>query len=213
MCERANHSLIGITQRLARQESYKELREILAVEWGELFEREFKGFLPLPLCFGLDFSHYESALSAVILSGGNDLSTFNNTQENKIRDEYERQILVRCVDLKLPVLAICRGAQLMAHFFDSKLEKRENHIGSHLVRDKQDNKFSVNSFHNYAILKLGKDLECLAKAQDETIEAFKHKNLPFYALMWHIERENGLNNVAVLEAFKSEILKFKGARK
>ena len=50
-------------------------------------------------------------------------------------------------------------------------------------------------------------------AQDNTIEAFRHKTLPFYAIMWHIERENGLNNKAILEAFKSEILQFKGIRK
>lgn len=204
---------IAISQRLATQESYKELRQILALEWGHLFKSEFKGFLPLPLCFEIPFSSYESAIKACILSGGNDLSEFDESVENKIRDDYERQILKRCIELKMPVLAICRGAQFMAHFFGSTLKPCQNHIGSHLVRDIWGSEFRVNSFHRYAIANLGADLKCLALAQDKTTEAFKHKNLPFYALMWHIERENGLNDTRILNQFKHEILNFKGLQK
>lgn len=213
MRKRASIMFIAISQRLVKHKAYNELRQTLALEWGALFNTEFKDFLPLPLCFEIPFSLYESRVKGCILSGGNDLSEFNNTQENKIRDEYERQILTRCADLKLPVLAVCRGAQLMGSFFGSGLKKCENHIGSHLVCDEKGSEFKVNSFHNYAIVNLGKDLECLARAQDKSIEAFRHKNLPFYAIMWHCERENGLNNKAVLDEFKNEILKFKGIRK
>lgn len=198
---------IGISQRLVQNESYAELREALSVEWGALFNVEFKGFLPLPLCFEIPFNRYENVLKGVILSGGNDLSFFNDSRQNQIRDNYEAQILTHCANLKMPVLAICRGAQFMAHFFGSEILPCENHIGAHLVCDNQGRKFSVNSFHNYAIVNLGKDLECLAMAQDNTIEAFRHKTLPFYGIMWHIERENGLENKAILESFKNEILK------
>ena len=196
---------IGISQRLVCNESYAELREALSIEWGALFNAEFKDFLPLPLCVEIPFSRYENVLKGVILSGGNDLSVFNDLRQNQIRDNYEAQILTHCANLNIPVLAICRGAQFMAHFFGSEILSYQNHIGAHLVCDSQGREFSVNSFHNYAIMNLGKDLECLARAQDNTIEAFRHKTLPFFALMWHIERKNGLENKAILESFKKEI--------
>ena len=199
---------IGISQRLICNESYSELREALSVEWGAFFNVEFGDFLPLPLCVEIPFSRYERAIKGVILSGGNDLSVFNKTRENKIRDNYEARILTRCVNLQMPILAICRGAQFMAHFFGSEILPCENHIGAHLVRDNQGREFLVNSFHNYAITKLGDCLQSLAVAKDSSIEAFRHKNLPFYALMWHCERENGLNNTAILENFKSAIFTY-----
>ncbi len=200
---------IGITQRLARQESYKELREILAVEWGELFEREFKGFLPLPLCFGVDFSHYKNALSGVILSGGNDLAKFDQNSENLRRDEYEFSILRQCVEMKMPVFGVCRGAQIISHFFGSKIQGCENHIGKHLVRDLKGLEFEVNSFHNYAITELGAKLKPLNFAKDESVEAFRHESLPILAVMWHIERDEGLNDKSLLNDFKKAILAYK----
>lgn len=202
---------IAITQRLVQHDSYNELREVLSTEWGALFGAEFDAFLPLPLCFEIPFICYESVINGCILSGGNNLSIFNNSQENKIRDEYERQIITRCVKLQIPLLCICRGAQVLAQYFGSEIKPCQNHIGAHNVRDKWGNEFMVNSFHNYAITNLSADLECLAVANDNSIEAFSHKSLPFYALVWHIERENGLNNTAILDKFKQEILK--GVRK
>ncbi len=199
---------IGITQRLARQESYNELREILAVEWGELFEREFKGFLPLPLCFGVNFLQYKNVLSGVILSGGNDLSLFNENEENLRRDEYEFDILRQCVETRMPVFGVCRGAQIISHFFGSKIQSCENHIGKHLVRDLKGLEFEVNSFHNYAITELGANLTPLAFAEDKSIEVFKHESLPIFATMWHIERQNGLNDKSVLNAFKMAVLDY-----
>lgn len=208
MCERANHSFIGISQRLLVQENYKELREILAVEWGELFAREFKGFLPLPLCVRVSFSEYKNALSGVILSGGNDLSAFNKNAENLMRDEFEGEILRQCVGLKMPVLGVCRGAQFVAHFFKSEFKGLENHIGEHFVRDENGREFLVNSFHNYAITKLGANLKPLAYAKDKSVEAFRHENLPIFGTMWHIERQNGLNDKSILNAFKRAVLDY-----
>lgn len=202
---------IAITQRLVQHNSYNELREALSTEWGALFDAKFSAFLPLPLCFEIPFTCYENVIKGCILSGGNDLSIFNNLQENNIRDEYEKNVIARCIQLQIPLLGVCRGAQVLAHFFGSEIKPCQNHIGTHLVRDSWGNEFRVNSFHNYAITNLSADLECLAVAEDNSIEAFKHKSLPFYALMWHIERENGLNNTVILDKFKQQI--FKGVRK
>lgn len=198
---------IALSQRLIKHQDYDELRQVLSLEWGEFFDKELKEFLPLPLSFTLPFYRYKKVIKGCILSGGNDLSIFDNSDENIIRDTYEKEIIKHCIEDKIPILAICKGAQLLAHFFHSSIKKCENHIGKHLVRDKNGCEFEVNSFHHYAITKLGKDLECLAKAKDESIEAFKHKNLPFYATMWHIERKGGLIDRSILQEFKQEILR------
>lgn len=69
---------IGITQRLICNESYYEERECLALDWGKLFNKDlFTNFIPLPLSYEIDFSHYKHLVKAVILSGGNDLSFYN----------------------------------------------------------------------------------------------------------------------------------------
>jgi putative glutamine amidotransferase len=49
----------------------------------------------------------------------------------------------------------------------------------------------VNSYHNYAIETdgLAPGLIPLAFSDDNTIEAFRHKKLPWYGIMWHPERE------------------------
>ncbi|TKX30297.1 gamma-glutamyl-gamma-aminobutyrate hydrolase [Campylobacter sp. MIT 12-5580] len=199
---------IGITQRLVQNESYFELREALSLEWGVFFKEHFQGFLPLPLSYELDFALYEPFLAGVILSGGNDLSVFNENELCKRRDIYENKLLKTCMLKNKPVLGICRGAQLIAHFFGSSLKQCQDHVGKHEVKDMQEKlSFEVNSFHNFSIYALGQDLQALFKADDESIEAFRHKKLNIYATMWHIERAGGLENTQVLDEFKKSLNK------
>ncbi|TBR78561.1 gamma-glutamyl-gamma-aminobutyrate hydrolase family protein [Campylobacter novaezeelandiae] len=191
---------IGITQRLTEEKKYKELRETLALEWGNLFSNSilFKDFLPLALSYEIDFNHYAPYLKAVILSGGNDLSAFSDDILSKKRDAYEMKIIEYCLKTDTPLLGICRGAQMIAYYFNSTLEKLSHHIGDHQVILNDGSSFISNSFHNYAIINLGKNLEILARAKDQSIEAFKHKDKSIFGLMWHIERKNGLNNAKIL---------------
>ena len=204
-------NFIGISQRLIENESYFELREALSTDWGKLFNENplFKGFLPLPLSTQLPFEKYASVLSGVILSGGNDLAIFNKSLSSKLRDEYEMRLIKTCKSLNLPLLGVCRGAQIIAHFFKSKLAPCQNHTNLHEIENEA---FRVNSFHNYAILNLGNELECIFKSKDNFIEAFKHRQLQIYALMWHIERENGLNELSVLKAWLEAVKKYKGRK-
>ncbi|MWV61300.1 gamma-glutamyl-gamma-aminobutyrate hydrolase family protein [Helicobacter saguini] len=210
---------IAITQRLIKAENYYELRETLGLQWGELFHKNelFKGFLPLPLSYEIPFSKYleSKQVKAVILSGGNDLSLFSDSDLSILRDKYESSVIESCMRHNIPLLGVCRGAQMIAHFFGSVIESNTfskidsiNHIKSHNIIMKNEI-FKANSFHNFCITKLGDDLETLAIANDNTIESFKHKTLPIYAIMWHIERENGLENTSILRKWLKNVANYK----
>lgn len=175
--------MIGITQRLEQNKNYYEIRECLSLEWGKfLYDLDF-----IPLSYSKPIEKYK--FNAIIFSGGNDLFYLNPNTLSSIRDEYELKVIEHCIKLKIPILAICRGAQHLAYYFNSKLQKIDNHINKNHKINFNNEIYEVNSFHNYCIKKIGNNLEILAKANDGTIEAFKHKTLPFFGIMWHIERE------------------------
>ncbi|MCR2064281.1 MULTISPECIES: gamma-glutamyl-CDP-amidate hydrolase [Campylobacter] len=189
---------IGISQRLLLNESYYELREALALEWGAFFKTNLQGFLPLPLSYEIDFKAYAPHLKGVILSGGNDLNSLNPNELSLKRDAYESKIIAHCLKNDLPLLGICRGAQMIAWYFKSSLKPCQNHIGTHSILTKKG-VFEVNSFHNFCIENLGENLKSLAVAEDKSIEAFKHKKRQIYGIMWHIEREKGLGESAIFK--------------
>ena len=197
--------LIAISQRLIEEEKYFELREALALDWGKLFTKEdlFRDFLPLPLSYEIDFEKYKNNICAVILSGGNNLYCVDSNELSKKRDEYESKIISYCIESKLPLLGICRGAQMIAYSFESTIIKCDSHLNLHSV-NVENNTFIVNSFHNFCISKLGENLIPLAYSEN-TIEAFKHEKYPIYGIMWHIERENGLENKDILREWISKI--------
>jgi len=51
---------------------------------------------------------------------------------------------------------------------------------------------NVNSYHQFGIekLALNSSLKPIAWAEDGSIEALMHKELPIYGIMWHPEREH-----------------------
>lgn len=179
--------VIGITQRLATQESYQERREILALDWGKFFAK--REILPIPLSYEIGIENYSSLLDGVILSGGNDLSLFSSDINSLLRDKYESEVIEFCVKNHLPLLGVCRGAQMIAHYFGASLEKCEGHIGEHGISWSSGGSESVNSFHHYKITLLGAELKCEAVSEDRGVEAFSHCSLPIYGIMWHPERE------------------------
>ncbi|WP_285818891.1 gamma-glutamyl-gamma-aminobutyrate hydrolase family protein, partial [Helicobacter bilis] len=69
-------------------------------------------------------------------------------------------------------------------------------------------RFITNSFHNYAITELGDGLIALAissDTKDYSIESFKHKSHNIFGIMWHIERERGMENSEVFQKWKNAL--------
>ena len=183
---------VGVSQRVDAIPAREEHRDALDVRLGQLLWS--LGFLPLPLCSGVAEVPDEAAaylealqLDAVVLSGGNDLG------EQPGRDALERAALEHAAGHGLPVLGICRGAQMINVHQGGALERREGHAGTRhtvsgsLVGARRE----VNSYHDHVIPPegLGAELEVAARAGDGTVEALSHARLPWLGILWHPERE------------------------
>lgn len=172
---------IALTQRLLENESYFEVREMLDVNWSKLFKK--LDFLPVVLPYEYDFTTMD--FEGIILTGGNDLNSINACKINLIRDEFEKKLIKYCIENNKAIFGVCRGMQILNEYFGGNLKQVQNHIGRHIL----DNGSTVNSFHNYAIDKLGKGLNVIAKSIDNEIEIVAHKEYKIYAQMSHPERE------------------------
>ena len=190
---------IGITQRIELVADYGEKRVCLDQNWGRLLLTA--GLLPLPL-FNLESNmqtYFETLhLDGLILSGGNDIATITGAvNPAPERDLFESRLLQHCSNEKLPVIGVCRGAQLLNQYCGGEVVSVQGHVRTrHQINwsDRSDYKYidrEVNSYHNYGITSqsLGDQLRVLAKTIDDTIEAFVHESLPWLGIMWHPERE------------------------
>ncbi len=177
-----------------------ERRDCLDQRWVPLLESV--DILPIPLPNKVaDVNHFlsEIKLDGLILTGGNDLSKLPNAiNPAPERDRFETLAMDYSKSKNLPVLGVCRGMQMMGDYYNATLLKVMNHAGlRHLVQLNENfldwsPAFEVNSYHNYSFKTsgLGSNLNIIAAARDETVEAFRHKALPHYGIMWHPERES-----------------------
>jgi putative glutamine amidotransferase len=130
-------------------------------------------------------------LDLIISSGGNSITSLENNNANKFRKKLDDFYFKYVLKNNLSYLGICHGAQYLAKFFKSKIEKRRNHVGAnHFIKTYYGRKKTVNSYHNFVVIKLGKNLKKIASAPDGTLEAFKHSKKKILGIMWHPERYN-----------------------
>ena len=97
----------------------------------------------------------------------------------------------------IPILGICRGAQLINIFFNGKISKAYGHMRSrHNIWFSNDEVIktkvlNVNSFHDSTILRknLAKKAKEIAFDSKKNVEMFYIKNNNIIGVMWHPERE------------------------
>lgn len=154
----------------------------------------------------------------LLLPGGADVNPRLYGQEptelcgkpNDLRDAAEMKMLDAFLPTNKPILAICRGAQLMNVYFNGTLHQDISKIqvckhsgflkknkGSHMVKPMPRTKLckilgdapvKVNSLHHQAVDQLGPGLTVSAVSEDgfiEGVEVFLH---PFcVGVQWHPE--------------------------
>ena len=155
-----------------------------------------------------------AALDGLIFSGGNDLTpesygaepdpTTNGT--NPARDRGELALLRAALERELPVLAICRGLEVLNVLRGGDLVQHlpdvvghEGHravageFSRHAVRVDPSSRIErvngeVESHHHQGLGKIGDGLREVAWAEDGVVEALEDPDKPFVVgVLWHPE--------------------------
>jgi len=196
-------NFVGITQRVDIVPAYGERRDCLDQRWWQFNEELNITLIPLPNdpTQNIDELAANLKLSGVILSGGNTIADPDATAADAApeRDAFETALITWAISKNIPVLGICRGAQMINHFFNGTTSPVDNHVAkNHDVSFLNDWSQlpirEVNSYHNQAIDDdtLSPALIPLAKSVDGTVEAFRHETHNITGIMWHPERETAI---------------------
>ncbi len=164
-------------------------------------------YLPVP----------DLAYDGLLLTGGGDMDPALFGQKNcgsrnidRARDKAELALLDAFCGAGRPVLAICRGHQVVNVWLGGGLiqdlgrslvpfHQREGSDRVHLIRAEKGSLlhrlygpvFPVNSGHHQALGRLGRGLTATAWSEDEVIEAAEHGTLPLICVQFHPERMTG----------------------
>ena len=149
----------------------------------------------------------DSNVKAIILSG----SPFS------VRDENAPAPLFDCLSLDIPVLAICYGAQFLAHSNNgvvspSKIrEYGRANLSSFNTSSALFKKVSSNSqvwmSHGDTITKLPDQFELLASTKEVEIAAFKVNNKDIYGLQFHPEVYHSKDGHTLITNFLIDLCK------
>jgi len=229
-----NKVTIGFS-RATSEERYQ-----LYVDWLKSIEPDFE-YINL---YGSEIQEAIDLLdkcSGFVLTGGPDIhpSYYNKPDEahkceiDTYRDTLEIPLIEKALELKMPLLAICRGEQILnvsqggdlivdlKSAFDSPVnhEGGEDKINSHkirinrssdLFRISNDITFDIVTSHHQAVKTLASCFIPAAFADDGILEAYEWKNPEgkgyLCAIQWHPEKgdyNNFLSNVIGKEFLKN----------
>ncbi|HEU0305227.1 MAG TPA: gamma-glutamyl-gamma-aminobutyrate hydrolase family protein [Gaiellaceae bacterium] len=157
------------------------------------------------------------ALDGLVFTGGPDLDpalydSEPHPQTNNVRPERDRAeiaLLTAALERDLPVLAICRGSQVLNVALGGDLEQHVPDLVAHEGHKETPGVFSkhpvsvepgsrlhailgdaieVSSHHHQGYGRLGQSLEAVARADDGTLEALESRERTFaLGVLWHPE--------------------------
>lgn len=146
----------------------------------------------------------------LVLLGGGDVSPGNYGQTARAQlfgvdaalDEYEMHAVKYAISRNIPILAICRGHQVLnvalggtlIQHLDTTMDHRDTMHEVQLVphslvaRAMSSHSPLVHSFHHQAIDSIAQDLEVIGTHHDGTIEAVQHRTARWVVgVQWHPE--------------------------
>lgn len=193
---------IGVTQRVESVAGYGERRDCLDQQWASLLDAAGLSILPIPngLSNVAAWAEFQ-ALDGLLLSGGNDLAHLPDAANIAPERDRTEDLLLRWAEEKrAPVLAVCRGMQMMHCWLGGGLDRIEGHVACrHSIEIAKDSELlagwkedTVNSFHGWGIPRksLARGVTELAWSEEGYVEAFQHNTHPWLGIMWHPERES-----------------------
>lgn len=180
------------------------------------------GGVPFIIPFNEDEEVIKSQMqqvNALILSGGHDVDPHNYGEEpeQKLgniwpeRDKFDMTLLKIAEERRIPVLGICRGAQVInvAHggslYQDLSYRKEktlkhsqgqrptllthtvETVAGTKIAELLGKEKLQTNSFHHQLLKKIAPDFKVSARCVDGVVEAIENDDASVIAVQWHPE--------------------------
>ncbi|MFT8350799.1 gamma-glutamyl-gamma-aminobutyrate hydrolase family protein [Clostridium saccharoperbutylacetonicum] len=185
-----------------------------------------------------DIKSYLNIIDGIVFTGGGDISPLKYGENpiqiefgiNNSRDNFEFNLFLEAYNMDMPILGICRGAQLINVALGGSLYQDINlqvsnchgHMQSEMqvydffhqvIIDKDSKLFDifnsreleVNSFHKQAIKALGENLIVTATAKDGIIEGIEGISRKFLVgVQWHPE-DLSLKHKDFVKLFKALI--------
>jgi putative glutamine amidotransferase len=184
-------------------------------------------------------------LDGLLISGGNDVDPVFYGEKRKAqnlnitpeRDIFELSLVRKAKDKGIPLMAICRGMQLLnvafggslyqdfsaeKSFRDHTLEgstiyKKKHAIliqkGSKLFDIIRKKRIMVNTSHHQMVKKVGKGLVATAWSEDGVIEAVETKEDGFFlGVQWHPELMKDKNSKLLFDSFIQSARKYKSRK-
>lgn len=161
---------------------------------------------------------YIKMIDGLLLTGGQDISPHLYGEEPRMimgevspkRDSSEIALIEACLKYKKPILAVCRGMQLINVYCGGTLyqDLSENpnvtvqhvqrsmpHVSTHSIETIPHSrlynvfgqKTRINSYHHQAVRDLGKNLIATAYSPDSIIEGFESEEMNIVGVQWHPE--------------------------
>lgn len=175
------------------------------------------GGLPVELTRDADAEEMVTHLDGLILSGGADVNPdhYDEAHDENLgpiepdRDLWEMALLAAARHKGIPVLAICRGLQLVNVVFGGTLRQHveldegsghpqwlvDGHEATHSVNVVEGTRtaelfpgeIGVNSLHHQVVDEVGEGLVVSAKAPDGVVEGLETRDGKIVAVQWHPE--------------------------
>lgn len=170
-----------------------------------------------------------AGLDALIVTGGRDVEAARYGHEShekaekpdRLRDLLEDELITAAIQMKLPFLGICRGAQMLnvnrggtiiqhlpdvvgdnrylqgeGNFAHMRMSVREGSLLSSIVGEQVQN---AALYHHQAIDEPGEGLQVVAYSPDGIVQAVEVEGHPFgLAVQWHPEQT--LDDLRLFEA-------------
>jgi putative glutamine amidotransferase len=179
------------------------------------------GGVPVGLSRDAEVDAMLSRLDGLVIAGGADVDPGRYGAEpseqlgrlEPDRDAWELALLEGARTRRIPVLAICRGLQILNVSCGGTLHqhvdldegsghpnwqtdgRRRTHglatAPDSIVRTLLGTDLQVNSMHHQTVDRVGEGLRVTATAPDGVVEALEHDTLPMVGVQWHPELLGG----------------------
>jgi putative glutamine amidotransferase len=193
------------------------------------------GALPVGLARDADVDDVVSRLDGVVISGGADVDpgSYGAAAEAGLgatepdRDAWELALINSALRQRVPLLGICRGAQLMNVAFGGTLVQHvardegaghprfeeDRSIAAHAIMTEAGSLAAslygstaqVNSLHHQTLGRLGDGLVASGHADDGVIEAIEVPGCAAFGVQWHPEMMKDQPDPALVWLVKSAV--------